>query len=163
MTPLLSRESCRILTSNRRRTARVVRHTNGPEPTSRYSLPADLGSVYPDRRPQTRARVKEARLSFPQVPTVLPPRTLIVEERLRLTLSSLRCLRRLATLADEPHGVQLFADMQGFSRVVRSFTRAIEAHVGAVSDALPAHCTNLDAPERKAIRSIDSSIGDGNG
>jgi hypothetical protein len=91
-------------------------------------------------------------MSHPEIPTVPPPRTLIVEERLRLTLSSLRCLRRLATLADEPHGVQLFADMQGFSRVVRSFTRALEDHVGAISDALPAHCTNLDAPERKVMR-----------
>jgi hypothetical protein len=130
----------------------VVRHTNGPEPTSRKQLPADLGSVYPDRRPRTRTCVKEARLSFPEVPTVPSPRTLIVEERLRLTLSSLRCLRRLATLADEPHGVQLFADMQGFSRVVRSFTRALEAHIDAISDVLPAHCTNLDAPECKVRR-----------
>lgn len=130
----------------------MVRHTNGPEPTSSVYLPADLGSVYPDRRPRTRTRVKEARLSFPEVPTVPAPRTLIVEERLRLTLSSLRCLRRLATLADEPHGVQLFDDMQGFSRVVRSFTRALEDHVGAISDALPAHCTNLDAPARNVTR-----------
>jgi hypothetical protein len=53
--------------------------------------------------------------------------------------------------------VQFFADMQGFSRVVRSFTRALEDHVGAISDALPAHCTNLDAPERKVMRR------DGNG
>jgi hypothetical protein len=88
-------------------------------------------------------------MSHPEVSTVPQPRTLIVEERLRLTLASLRCLRRLASLADEPHGVQLFADMQGFSRVVRSFTRALEDHVGAISEALPAHCTNLDAPERK--------------
>src|SRR5262249_54102310 len=109
ITLLLSRESCRILTSNRRQTARVVRHTNGPEPTSSHYLPADLGSVYPDRRPRTRTRVKEARLSIPEVATAQSPRTLIVEERLRLTLSSLRCLRRLATLADEPHGVELFA------------------------------------------------------
>jgi hypothetical protein len=96
-------------------------------------------------------------MSYPEDPTVPRPRTLIVEERLRLTLASLRCLRRLATLADEPHGVQLFADMQGFSRVVRSFTRALEDHVGAITDALPAHCTNLDAPERKMTRR------DGNG
>lgn len=141
----------------------MVRHTNGPEPTSSHYLPADLGSVYPDRRPRTRTCVKEARLPFPEVPTVPPSRTLIVEERLRLTLSSLRCLRRLATLADEPHGVQLFADMQGFSRVVRSFTRALEAHIGAISDALPVHCTNLDAPERKAMQSTGTSAGDGKG
>ena len=53
-------------------------------------------------------------------------------------------------------GVQLFADMQGFSRLVCSFTRALEAHVGAISDALPAHCTNLDAPERKEARRGDN-------
>lgn len=100
-------------------------------------------------------------MSFPEVPTAPPPRTLIVEERLRLTLSSLRCLRRLATLADEPHGVQFFADIHGFSKVVRSFTRALEAHVAAISDALPAHCTNLDAPERKTMR--PDGVGDGNG
>jgi hypothetical protein len=99
-------------------------------------------------------------LSFPEVPTAPSPRTLIVEERLRLTLSSLHCLRRLATLAHEPHGVQLFADMQGFSRLVRSFTRALEAHVGAISDALPAHCTNLDAPARKTVR--PDGVGDRN-
>ena len=94
-------------------------------------------------------------MSSSEVPTVPSPRTLIVEERLRLTLASLHCLRRLAFLADEPHGVQLFADMKGFSRVVRSFTRALENHVGALSAALPAHCTNLAAPDLKAVRDDD--------
>lgn len=74
-----------------------------------------------------------------------PP--LIVEERIRLALTALDCLKRLARLADEQqHGVRLFDDLKGFARVVRHFCRAVEAHIRAAEHALPAHCTNIKAP-----------------
>lgn len=86
-------------------------------------------------------------MSSPEVPTVPLLRTLIVEERLRLTLASLHCVKRPAFLADEPHGVRLFADLKGFARVVRSFAKTLEDHVRAIKAALPPHCSNLDAPD----------------
>lgn len=88
---------------------------------------------------------------MPTPETVIPPPPppLIVEERLRLAHASLHCLRRLALLADEPHGVSFFADLQGFAKVVRGFAKAIEEHVRAVIAALPPQCTDRDAPDAK--------------
>jgi hypothetical protein len=73
-----------------------------------------------------------------------PPLT--VEHRLRIALSTLDCLKRLSSLADEPHAIRLFDDVPSFARVVWQCTRNTEVHLLAMSAALPPECLNVDAP-----------------
>lgn len=80
-----------------------------------------------------------------------PP--LIVEERLRLPLTALDCLKRIALLADEQqHGVRLFDDLKGLAKVVRHFSRAVEIHIRAAQNVLPVHCTNLKTSSKDGAR-----------
>ena len=73
----------------------------------------------------------------------------IVEERIRIALACAACLKRIARLAPEPHGVQLFADLSSFARVARQFAGAFEEHLLAIEAALPASATNLTAQSLK--------------
>jgi hypothetical protein len=76
-----------------------------------------------------------------------PPR-LLVEHRLRLALATLDCLKRLSSLADEPHSIRLFDDVPSFARIVWQFTRVTEVHLRAVKAALPPECLNVDGGAR---------------
>jgi hypothetical protein len=77
----------------------------------------------------------------------VPP--LIVEERLRVMLVSLVCLRRMTRLALEPTGIPLFSDIERFARFTREWAGAQEIHVQAIRGALPLSATNLAAPARE--------------
>jgi hypothetical protein len=70
---------------------------------------------------------------------------LIVEHRLRLALSTLDCLKRLSSFADEPHNIQLFGDAPEFARVVWQFARTTEVHLRAANAALAPRGTQVDA------------------
>jgi hypothetical protein len=80
-----------------------------------------------------------------------PPRAPIVEERIRIALACAACLKRIARLAAEPHGIPLFADLSSFARVASQFAGAFDEHVRAIEAALPPSATNLDAPSAKKI------------
>jgi hypothetical protein len=82
-----------------------------------------------------------------------PSRPPIVEERIRIALSCAACLKRIARLAMEPHGIPLFADLQSFARVASQFASAFDEHVRAIEASLPASATNLAAPSPKKAAS----------
>jgi hypothetical protein len=71
---------------------------------------------------------------------------LIVEERLRVSIACLACLRSIARLAVEPCDVPLVVDVTRFARLTRQFSRAVESHLRAIELALPVSATNLDTP-----------------
>jgi hypothetical protein len=71
---------------------------------------------------------------------------LIVEERLRLALVSLDCLKRMTRLTAEPTGIPLLSDIKPFARFAREVAVAVEGHLRAIKDALPPHATDLVAP-----------------
>jgi hypothetical protein len=71
---------------------------------------------------------------------------LIVEERLRVMLVSLRCLRRMTRLILEPTGIPLFSHIERFARFTRQWAGAQEIHALAIRRALPVNATNLAAP-----------------
>jgi hypothetical protein len=79
------------------------------------------------------------------------PRPPIVEERIRIALACAACLKRLARLATEPHGVPLFADLRSFARVAGQFAGAFDEHVRAIEAVLPVSATNLAAPSQKEV------------
>lgn len=88
--------------------------------------------------------------SRPNAPTVGDARpSLIVEDRLRLSLECLANARRLARLAGEVSGIPLLSDARRFARLVRQFTRAVERHLLAIKAALPASATDIVAPSPK--------------
>ncbi len=73
---------------------------------------------------------------------------LIVEERLRLCLETLDCLRRLAHLAQHnQNNVRQLSSVERFARATNQFARAIAGHLIAITRALPVSATNLDAPD----------------
>lgn len=78
-----------------------------------------------------------------------PPRQPIVEERIRIALACAACLKRIARLATEPHGIPLFSDLPSFARVASQFAGALDEHVRAIEAALPASATSLAAPSTK--------------
>lgn len=76
------------------------------------------------------------------------PAAPIVEQRLGHAFAAMDCLYRIALIADEPHhGIPLFSDLRTFADLVRQFTSAAQVHLRAVKGALPASCTNLEAPD----------------
>jgi hypothetical protein len=76
-----------------------------------------------------------------------PP--LIVEERLYASLASMVCLKRIALLAQEHHGIPLLGNVVGLARITRQFAIAVERHLLAIKQVLPVSATNLDAPDAK--------------
>jgi hypothetical protein len=91
---------------------------------------------------------------FPEIPLDVPSDAndvppLIVEERIYASLASVVCLKRIALLAQEHHGIPLLANVVGFARVTRQFAVAVERDLRAIKRALPASATNLDAPDDK--------------
>jgi hypothetical protein len=86
-------------------------------------------------------------LDVPSDVNDVPP--LIVEERICASLASMVCLKRIALLAQEQHGIPLFDNVWGLARVTRQFAVAAERHLRAIKRALPASATNLDAPDPK--------------
>jgi hypothetical protein len=78
-----------------------------------------------------------------------PPRPPIVEERIRIALACAACLKRIARLAAEPHGIPLFADLPSFARVATQFAGALDEHIRAIEAVLPVSSTNLVAPSMK--------------
>ena len=73
---------------------------------------------------------------------------LIVEERLRLCLETLDCLRRLAHLAQHnKNNVLQLSSVERLARTTNQFARAITGHLTAITRALPVSATNLDAPD----------------
>jgi hypothetical protein len=73
-----------------------------------------------------------------------------VEQRLRYLLATTDCLRRIAIVADEPHGIPLFNDLRRFADLVHQFAWATETHVLAIKAALSVSCANIDAPDAEA-------------
>lgn len=76
----------------------------------------------------------------------MPARSLLVEERLRVVLVYLDALKRFAILMDTPVHPRQFERLDDFARWVARMADATTAHVAAVRSALPASCTNIDAP-----------------
>jgi hypothetical protein len=74
-----------------------------------------------------------------------------VEERIRIALACAACLKRIARLAAEPHGIAMFAELPSFARVVSQFAGAFDEHLRAIEVALPASATNLAAPSPKKV------------
>ena len=70
-----------------------------------------------------------------------------VEQRLSYALAIMDWLQRIALLADEPHAFPPFHDLRTFADVVTKFGWTTEKHLLAIKKALPASCTNLDAPD----------------
>lgn len=67
---------------------------------------------------------------------------LTVEHRLRIALSTLDCLKRLSSVADEPRAISLFDDVPSFARVVWQFARTAEVHLCAAKAALSSRGTS---------------------
>ncbi len=91
---------------------------------------------------------------FPDIPLDVPSDVggippLIVEERIYASLASVVCLKRIALLAQEHHGIPLLNNVVGLARVTRQFAVAVERHLLAIKRALPVSATNLDAPDVK--------------
>jgi len=74
----------------------------------------------------------------------LPP---IVEERLLVCIDALKCLQRLARLAQQNNNIPPFSSLFRFARITNQFARALEGHLRAVTAVLPAKATDLPAPD----------------
>ncbi len=88
---------------------------------------------------------------FPEIPLDVPSDAndippLIVEERICASLASVVCLKRIAVLAQEHHGIPLLDNVVGLAKITRQFAAAVECHLRAIRRALPVSATNLDAP-----------------
>jgi hypothetical protein len=73
----------------------------------------------------------------------------IVEERLLVCIDALRCLQRLARLAQQNNDIPPFSSLFRFARITNQFARALEGHLRAVTDVLPAKATDLPAPGKQ--------------
>ena len=73
----------------------------------------------------------------------------IVEERLHVCIDTLKCLQRLARLAEQPNNIPQLSSLFRFARMARQFARAIEEHLKAVTLVLPVAATNLSAPDEQ--------------
>lgn len=70
----------------------------------------------------------------------------IVEERLLVCIDALKCLQRLARLAQQNNNIPPFSSLFRFARITNQFARALEGHLRAVTAVLPAKATDLPAP-----------------
>jgi hypothetical protein len=70
----------------------------------------------------------------------------IVEERLLICIDALKCLQRLARLAQQNNNIPPFSSLFRFARLTNQFARALEGHLRAVTAVLPAKATDLPAP-----------------
>ncbi len=61
-------------------------------------------------------------------------------------LDALRCLQRLARLAQQNNDIPPFSSLFRFARITNQFARALEGHLRAVAAVLPAKATDLPAP-----------------
>jgi hypothetical protein len=73
----------------------------------------------------------------------------IVEERLLVCIDALKCLQRLARLAQQTNNIPQFSSLFRFARITNQFARALEAHLKAVTAVLPAKATDLPAPDEQ--------------
>ena len=73
----------------------------------------------------------------------------IVEERLLVCIDALKCLQRLARLAQQNNNIPPFSSLFRFARITNQFARALEGHLRAVTAVLPAKATDLPAPDEK--------------
>jgi hypothetical protein len=83
--------------------------------------------------------------SDPTTPEVRPAPS--VEQRLGYALGAMACLQQIAAIADEPDAIPLFNDLRTFAALAAQFSWATESHLRAIRRALPASCTNVDAPD----------------
>jgi hypothetical protein len=74
----------------------------------------------------------------------------IVEERLLVCIDALKCLQRLARLAQQNNNIPPFSSLFRFARITNQFARALEGHLRAVTDVLPAKATDLPAPGKQS-------------
>lgn len=73
-----------------------------------------------------------------------------VEERLHVCIDALKCLQRLARLAEQPNNIPQLSSLFPFARMANRFARAIEGHLKAVTLVLPVTATNLPAPDNRS-------------
>jgi len=73
----------------------------------------------------------------------------IVEERLLVCIDALKCLQRLARLAQQNNNIPPFSSLFRFARITNQFARALEEHLRAVTAVLPAKATDLPAPDEQ--------------
>lgn len=76
----------------------------------------------------------------------MPAQVLLVEERLRLVVAYLDCMKQIAGLVDEPVDVPWFETPKDLAKWVQNMADVMAAQVSAVRAALPAACGDLEAP-----------------
>src|SRR5262245_34343722 len=81
-----------------------------------------------------------------ELDAIPPP---IFEERLHVCIDALKCLQRLARLAEQPNNIPQLSSLFPFARMARQFARAIEKQLKAVTIVLPVTATNLPAPNEQ--------------
>jgi hypothetical protein len=64
-------------------------------------------------------------------------------------IDTLKCLQRLARLAEQPNNIPQLSSLSPFARMARRFARALERNLKAVTLVLPVTATNLPAPDKQ--------------
>jgi hypothetical protein len=68
---------------------------------------------------------------------------------LLVCIDALKCLQRLARLAQQTNNILQFSSLFRFARITNQFARALEGHLRAVTLVLPAKATDLPAPDEQ--------------